>query len=112
MCHKVYFGLIDDLYMGTGMLSQTGLSELRKNRSHFDIMAIMLENSKNGAATYSLVKHTNISFSQFKKYLATLQNIGLVETCEEEGRRFYRASDKGLEYLKQYYALQRILSIK
>lgn len=94
------------------MLSQTGLVDLRKNRSHFDIMAIMLENAKYETGTYSLVKHTNISFSQFRKYLMTLENMGFMETCEEEGRRYYKASERGIAYLKQYYALQRMLTLK
>jgi predicted transcriptional regulator len=93
------------------MLSQTGLADLRKNRSHFDIIAMMLENAKRETGTYSLVKHTNISFSQFRKYMMTLESIGFLETCEQEGRRFYKASERGIAYLKQYYALQRMLTL-
>ena len=94
------------------MISQNGLADLRKNRSHFDIIAIMLENSKNETGTYNLVKHTNISFAQFRKYLMTLENMGFLETCEQEGRRYYKASERGIAYLKQYYALQRMLTLK
>jgi len=100
------------------MISQTGLThahalaDLRKNRSHFDIIAIMLENSKNETGTYSLVKHTNISFAQFRKYLMTLENMGFLQTSEQEGRRYYKASERGIAYLKQYYALQRMLTLK
>lgn len=98
--------------MGTGMISQTSLGDLRKNRSHFDIMAIMLENSRHETGTYNLVKKTNISFAQFKKYLVTMETIGFLEVCEQEGRRSYRASEKGIEYLKQYYNLQKMLTLR
>jgi predicted transcriptional regulator len=99
-------------YMGMGMISQTCLADLRKNRSHFDIMAIMLENSRHETGTYSLVKRTNISFAQFKKYLITLETIGFLDVCEQEGRRCYKASEKGIAYLKQYYTLQKMLTLR
>ena len=81
----------------------------KKNRSHFEIIAAMLEAVKdNGRVQYSLLKHTGSS-AQLKKYLESLTEIGFIETDIKDDRVLYKASEKGLEFLRQYYVLLRIM---
>ena len=82
----------------------------KKNRSCFEIIATMLEALKdNGLLQFSLMKHTNISYAQFKKYLKALSEIGLIQTAINGDRVVYIASEKGLAFLNQYYVLRDML---
>lgn len=73
-------------------------------------MASMLEAVKdNGAARCSIMTYTGTNFVKIKKYLESLIEIGFIETDIKEGRVLYRASEKGLEFLRQYYVLLGIL---
>ena len=78
----------------------------KRNRGHFEIIASMLEAVKyNGASRYSLSKHIGCSYVELKKYLESLNEMGFIETDINDGRVLYRASEKGLEFLRRYHAL-------
>lgn len=78
----------------------------KKNRSHFEIIASMLEAIKDKCTSkYSLMKHTGTNFVELKKYLESLTDMGFVETDTKNGQVLYRASDRGLDFLRQYYSL-------
>ena len=78
----------------------------KKNRSHFEIIASMLEALKDECTSkYSLMKHTGTNFVELKKYLESLTEMGLIEANTENGRILYKASDRGIDFLKHYYSL-------
>ena len=78
----------------------------KKNRSHFEIIASMLEVVKDKCTSkYSLMKHTGTNFVELKKYLESITEMGFIETDTRNGRVLYRASDKGLDFLRHYYSL-------
>ena len=82
----------------------------KKNRGHFEIIASMLEAVKNNdRALYTLMKHTGSNYAELRKYLESLTEIGLIETDTKGGRALYRASEKGLNFLRQYYVLLEML---
>lgn len=82
----------------------------KKYRGHFEIVALILEAIKNGGRSrFSIMKNTDINFVQLKKYLNSLVEIGLIYTFMEDGRALYRASEKGLAFLRQYHVLGEIL---
>lgn len=81
-----------------------------KYRSSFEVIASILEAVRNdGVGQYAIMMHAGISHSQFKKYLESLAEIGLVEMKYEENRILYRTSQKGLYFLDQYYVLLETL---
>lgn len=83
----------------------------KKYRGHFEIMASIIEAMKdNGVARFSLIKHISTNCTQLNKYLDPLIEMGFIEVNIKEGRILYRASEKGLAFLKQYYVLQEMLS--
>ena len=87
-------------------LSLRYLAWRKKNRSHFEIIASMLEAVKNnGTGRYPIMKHTGINSAQLKKYLKSLTEMGFIEANTKEGRVLFRASEKGLDFLRQYYVL-------
>jgi len=82
----------------------------KKNRGHFEIIASMLEAVKNNdRALYTLMKHTGSNYAELKKYLESLTEFGFIETDTKEGRVLYKASEKGRNFLRQYYVLLGML---
>jgi predicted transcriptional regulator len=78
----------------------------KKYRSHFEIIALLLEAVKdNGATRFSIMKHASINYNQLKKYLHSLTEIGFINIDRKEERCFYRTTGKGLDFLRQYYVL-------
>ena len=75
-----------------------------------EIVALILESAKFGdSGLYSIMKRTNINYPQLRKYLKPLSMLGLVEVSVKGGKVFYRASEKGLVFLKHYNVLRDIL---
>lgn len=98
--------------MGSTMANYTkelGLTSLfvhNKYRSNIELIGLILEAVKNNDTTrYPLMRYTSINYSQLKKYLGRLTEIGFIETHEKDGQVLYRASEKGLDFLRQYYVL-------
>lgn len=82
----------------------------KKYRSHFEIAALMLEAMRdNGATRFSIMKYTSINSAQLKKYLRFLTEMGFIEMDIKASRLLYRASEKGLAYLRQYQVLLGML---
>jgi predicted transcriptional regulator len=87
-----------------------GLPLHKKYRSHFEIIALVLEAIKTEWSTnFLIMKRAGVNCRQLKKYLTSLTEIGFVETNTHENRGRYRASEQGLEFLRQYYVLLGIL---
>jgi predicted transcriptional regulator len=78
----------------------------KKYRSHFEIVALMVEAVKDcGQAKFSIMKHASINCGQADKFLGSLTEMGFIEQYLMAGRPMYRASDRGLAFLRQYYVL-------
>ena len=82
----------------------------KKYRGRLEIIALLLEAVKdNGATKFSIMKHANTNYKQLKKYLRTLTEIGFIKMDKKEDRCLYRTSEKGLNFLRQYYVLLGML---
>jgi predicted transcriptional regulator len=82
----------------------------KKYRSHFEIIGLVLEAVKADSATpFSIMKHASVNCAQLKKYLKSLTEIGFLEVEIQKCKIFYRASEEGLEFLRQYYILLEML---
>ena len=82
----------------------------KKYRGHFEIIALVLEAVKADSATrFSIMKQAGINCSQLKKYLKSLTEMGFVVMELKGERESYRASDKGLEFLRHYLVLLGML---
>ena len=78
----------------------------KKYRSHFEIIALMVEAMKDyGQAKFSIMKHASINCGQADKFLSSLTETGFIERYVMNGRPMYRANERGLIFLRQYYAL-------
>lgn len=88
--------------------SQATLS--KKYRSHFEIIAAILAATKyDSGDKYALMKRTGINYAQLKKYLASITKIGFIEVRVRGQQILYGATERGVEFLKQYYILLGML---
>jgi predicted transcriptional regulator len=82
----------------------------KKYRSHFEIIALMVEAVKDGGqARFSIMKHANVNSGQLNKFLNSLIEMGFIQEGVKDGKVVYRASERGLDFLRQYYVLLSML---
>jgi predicted transcriptional regulator len=90
--------------------SLSGLPLNKKYRSHFEIIALMLEAVKaEGATRFPIMRYAGINYTQLKRYLNSLVELGFIEIDMRSNGALYRASRRGLEFLRQYYVLLSML---
>ena len=78
-------------------------------RAWLDIIADILENSRDGENITSIMYMTRLSYGHMKEYLTMLTEGGLL-AYEHEPKVSYRTTGKGLEYLETYRQLIEIVS--
>jgi predicted transcriptional regulator len=90
--------------------SPCGLPIGKKYRSHFEIIALILEAAKNrGEGRFAIMKYASVNCTQLEKFLHSLVDIGFIEVESMQGRSICRATEKGLAFLRQYYVLLGML---
>ena len=74
------------------------------NRTRVDILATILKVASNGALKTHIMYKANLSHRQLEKYLAFLEEKGLVmrHTDEYASTRVYRVTEKGFDFLREY----------
>ena len=84
---------------------------LMKYRSRTDIVGLILEAANGGGATKTRIMYKAfLSYAQLKEYLTVLLENGLID-CEE-GRQFYRTTEKGIRFLQMYNQFDEMMSIE
>lgn len=78
-------------------------------RAWLDIIADILENSKDGENITNIMYMTRLSYGHMKDYLTMLTEGGLL-AYRNEGKAYYQTTEKGLEYLEIYRRLVGIVS--
>ena len=85
----------------------------KRYRNTFEIFAMMIdavkENNGNGAPKFSIMRDTSINSAQLKRYLKSLSEMGFVELGNTGDQVVYRATERGLDFLKQYSVLQKMM---
>ena len=84
---------------------------LMKYRSRTDIVGLILEAANGGGATKTRIMYKAfLSYAQLKEYLTVLLENGLIDY--EEGRQFYRTTEKGIRFLQMYNKFDEMMSIE
>ena len=78
-------------------------------RAWLDIIADILENSREGENITSIMYMTRLSYGHIKEYLTMLTEGGLL-AYEHGPKVSYRTTEKGIEYLETYRQLIEIVS--
>jgi predicted transcriptional regulator len=85
----------------------------KRYRNTFEIFAMMIEaikeNNGSGTPKFSIMRNTSINSAQLKRYLESLSDMGFVETGNTGDRLVYKATGRGLDFLRQYNVLQRLM---
>jgi predicted transcriptional regulator len=55
------------------------------------------------------MKHASINCGQLNKFLNSLIEMGFIHESVKDGKVVYRASERGLDFLRQYYILLSML---
>ncbi|MGB9960414.1 MAG: winged helix-turn-helix domain-containing protein [Candidatus Bathyarchaeales archaeon] len=83
------------------------LSQKRRDRLY--IIAEILELAREGALKTQIMYKANLSFTQLNEYLKFMLKINLLERFVENGKDFYKATEKGLEFLQRYQEITDLL---
>lgn len=62
-----------------------------------------------GQGRFSIMKHASINCGQLNRFLSSLVEMGFVQEDLRDGKVVYRASERGLDFLRQYYVLLSML---
>jgi predicted transcriptional regulator len=82
-----------------------------KYRSRTDIAGLILEAANGGGATKTRIMYKAfLSYAQLKEYLIVLLENSLSDY--EEGRQFYRTTEKGIRFLQMYNQFDEMMSIE
>ena len=80
-----------------------------KRRDRLNIIAEILNITKDGSLKTQIMYRANLSFAQLNEYLNFLKKIELVAIQKESNKNVYHTTAKGLEYLKKYKDISEIL---
>jgi len=91
----------------TGELKPT----LKKNRNRLQITQAILEIARDDVRRTRIMHTANLSFKLLEKYLTALMRAGLLEVREGEKKKTYKTSEKGLQFLREFEALEEYATI-
>jgi len=84
---------------------------ISSNRTRMEILASVLDVAQGGTIKTHIMYKANLSHRQLEKYLGFLKTKGLLEEVPEscETGRFYRVTEKGIQFLKDYARISAYL---
>jgi len=74
-------------------------------RIYVDMMRV-IQREDNQAKPTRILYGANLSHDRLLKYLEELRNLGVIEEVDE-GDRYYRLTQKGIEFLNQFRGVER-----
>lgn len=74
----------------------------------YDILVLINQNHNQIKPT-PLLRKSNLSSSQFEKYILELAEKNFIETYTLDSKKYYRLTKKGLEYISKYKLILKIL---
>jgi predicted transcriptional regulator len=84
-------------------------SDTQKRRDRLQIIAQILEISKDGALKTQIMYRANLSFAQLNEYLHFLLDLKLLQEIKDNGKTVFKVTGKGVKYLQNYYKIRELL---
>jgi len=78
-------------------------------RIYVDIMRT-IQRDENHAKPTRILYGANLSHDRLVKHLDELKTLGVIEEIVERDDRFYKLTQKGVEFLNQFIAVERFAS--
>ena len=93
-------------------LNDQAIKVTGENRTRLNIIADILEVAMEEALKTHIMYRANLSHAQLTSYLNSLLELGFLAVVEypTESRPRYKVTEKGLQFLKDYARLNRLLS--
>ena len=73
---------------------------------YVDIMRV-IQREENRAKPTRILYGANLSYDRLLKHLDELKTLGVIEEIVETDDRFYKLTQKGIEFLNQFRAVER-----
>jgi predicted transcriptional regulator len=73
---------------------------------YVDIMRV-IQREENRAKPTRILYGANLSYDRLLKHLDELMTLGVIEEIVESDDRFYKLTQKGIEFLNQFRAVER-----
>jgi len=73
---------------------------------YVDIMRV-IQREENRAKPTRILYGANLSYGRLLKHLDELKTLGVIEEIVESDDRFYKLTQKGIEFLNQFRAVER-----
>jgi predicted transcriptional regulator len=89
--------------------SSASFAMIRDRRSRIEIFAAIIKITQNGQSSYRIMEETRLNSERARLYLDELFKLGLIEVNQQNGKEVYTASQRGIEYLRQYEVLRNLL---
>ena len=83
------------------------MSESKNRRTNIEMIAEILMLCRKPTAKTQIMYKTNMSYAAIQKFLKQLQKFGLLSF--DDGAEKYNATEKGLEFVRRYLAIQDLL---
>jgi predicted transcriptional regulator len=84
--------------------------EKPKRRDKLVIMAEIIDIAKKGTSKTHIMFKANLSFSQLNQYLSALCQSSLLEKFTSNGREFYKATPKGIDFMEKQCQIISLLN--
>ena len=85
------------------------MTSVKQRRNELDIIAKMLEVTKEGCLKTQVMYRANLSFTQLNDYLGFLLCNGFIRQTLSERRKIYVITEKGVDFLQRHGELIRLL---
>ena len=105
--HKVIFNVfMQDILVGIKKYKRI------KYRSRTDVMAAILEATTSGKATRSSIYNKSfLNYERFRAIMSFLIEKEFIEMSGNEDSRLYRATEKGLHFLRIYNNMRELINL-
>jgi predicted transcriptional regulator len=74
----------------------------------YDIL-VLINNNHNQMKPTPLLRKSNLSSSQFDRYILELIEKQFVEVCTVDSNKYYSLTKKGFEYINKYRVILKII---
>jgi len=81
-------------------------------RTRLDILRDTLKVSRGGARKTEIIYKVNTNSSQVQEYLQFLEDVGLLNVKENNGKVVYETSERGEEFIEEYEKLDNLFNNK
>jgi predicted transcriptional regulator len=87
-------------------MTQKTLKYRSQMKIYVDIMRV-IQREENRAKPTRILYGANLSYDRLLRHLDELKTLGVIEEMVESDDRFYRLTQKGIEFLNQFRAVER-----